>query len=98
MAGFELRPGKGTKIPSARSTSVLSRYLGYQKRLFRCCGDIVKRGDNICILNLCLYKLGKISHMSPALNIHALFLYIVGSRGASQLGGSLLGIPPGYLH
>ena len=22
--------------------------------------------------------------------------YIVGSRGASQLGGSLLGIPPGY--
>ena len=25
-------------------------------------------------------------------------VYIVGSRGASQLGGSLLGIPPGYLH
>ena len=23
-------------------------------------------------------------------------LYIVGCRGASQLGGSLLGIPPGY--
>ena len=23
-------------------------------------------------------------------------VYIVGSRGASQLGGSLLGIPPGY--
>ena len=25
-----------------------------------------------------------------------LIIYIVGSRGASQLGGSLLGIPPGY--
>ena len=26
----------------------------------------------------------------------SLKLYIVGSQGASQLGGSLLGIPPGY--
>ena len=24
-------------------------------------------------------------------------IYIVGSRGASQLGGSLLGIPPGFI-
>ena len=25
-----------------------------------------------------------------------IYIYIVGCRGASQLGGSLLGIPPGY--
>ena len=28
--------------------------------------------------------------------LEKLVTYIVGSQGASQLGGSLLGIPPGY--
>ena len=30
--------------------------------------------------------------------IKSLTPYIVGCQGASQLGGSLLGIQPGYLH
>ena len=55
---------------------------------------IEKLRDKKCKVSQIFFDRGNII-MTPFL-FKSLTIYIVGSRGASQLGGSLLGIPPGY--
>ena len=55
----------------------------------------VKKGEKPCIFkNVIIFF--RFTGDDPFFSFLTPQIYIVSSRGASQLGGSLLGIPPGY--
>ena len=67
-----------------------------------CCLQVIwgKQPANNTLVSLCLSQLSLFQivflRLFEYVEVVKILTYIVGSRGASQLGGYLLGTPPGY--